>query len=280
MRFTTKARRALAATAAATLLVTGTLATASAATAAPSPASITKMAAIGDSISQAAMSCSNLVLCMSNSWSTGTASSVASHASRMKSAGATSLRSYNNSVSGADSADLAAQAQRAVRQGAQYVTVQIGANDACASSVSAMTATTTYRDNVKAALDALAASDAEIFVASIPSLQRLYELNKGTVKARLAWATLRFCPSMLANPTSTKQADVDRRAAVQARVNEYNATLAELCAQTAKCRYDGGAVANYEFSKSDISTRDYFHPSVSGQASLSAVTWATTQWAS
>ena len=54
---------------------------------------------------------------------------------------------------------------------------------------------------------------------------------------------------------------MQRRDAVQARVNEYNPALAAACAATAKCRWDGGAVADYVFTRANISTRDYFHPS-------------------
>ena len=67
---------------------------------------------------------------------------------------------------------------------------------------------------------------------------------------------------------------------MQQRVNEFNAALAAACAATAKCRFDNYAVANYAFTKADISTRDYFHPSLAGQATLAAITWPTTQWAS
>ncbi len=108
----------------------------------------------------------------------------------------------------------------------------------------------------------------------------MYELNKSSSSARLTWGLLRICQSMLANPSSTKAADVQRRAAVQQRVNEYNQVLAEVCAATAKCRYDGGAVADYAFTKADISTRDYFHPSLAGQATMANITWARTQWVS
>ena len=120
----------------------------------------------------------------------------------------------------------------------------------------------------------------QVFVASIPNLQRMYDLNKSSLSARFAWSLLGICQSMLANPTSTKTADVERRAAVQQRVNEYNQALAEACAQYSTCRWDGGTVAGYAFSKSDISTRDYFHPSLAGQAKLAAITWAATQWVS
>lgn len=282
MRSTTRARRALAAIAASALLLTGTLASASAANAAPPPAQIVKMASLGDSITQAAMTCSSLTSCPANSWSTGSTTSVNSHFQRLRAAGATGLAAYNGAVSGAASGALPGQAQNAIAQGSQYVTIEIGANDACTRTVGAMTTTATFKANVQAALTALAASPSspEIFVASIPSLQRLYDLNKSSLSARFAWGVLQTCQSMLANPTSTKAADVQRRAAVQQRVNEFNQALAEACGATPKCRFDGFAVANYQFAKSDVSTRDYFHPSLSGQATLAAVTWPTTQWAS
>jgi hypothetical protein len=108
----------------------------------------------------------------------------------------------------------------------------------------------------------------------------MYDLNKSSISARLVWGLLKICQSMLEKPTSNTTVDVQRRAAVQARVNEYNQALAAACASVAKCRYDGGAVANYAFSKSDISTRDYFHPSLGGQATLAAITWQRTQWVS
>jgi lysophospholipase L1-like esterase len=255
MRSTIRARRAIAAIAASALLLTGTLGAASAAHAAPAPSQVVRMAALGDSITRAAMTCSSLTSCPANSWSTGSTTSVNSHFLRLRAAGATALTASNNGVSGASSAVLPGQAQAAVSQAAQYVTIEIGANDASGASP-------------------------EIFVASIPSLQRLYDLNKSSISARLAWGILQTCQSMLANPSSTRTADVQRRAAVQQRVNEYNQALSEACAATAKCRFDGFAVANYAFVKSDVSTRDYFHPSLSGQATLAALTWPKTQWVS
>ncbi|MFK4837872.1 SGNH/GDSL hydrolase family protein [Microbacterium sp. ZW T2_14] len=282
MRSTTRARRALAAIAASALLLTGTLGAASSAYAAPAPSQIVRMAALGDSITQAAMTCSSLTSCPANSWSTGSATSVNSHFLRLRAAGATALVVSNNAVSGAASTALPGQAQAAVTQAAQYVTIEIGANDACTRTVAAMTATATFRANVQTALTTLAASGAspEIFVASIPSLQRLYDLNKSSISARFAWGILQTCQSMLANPSSTRAADVERRAAVQQRVNEFNQALSEVCAATAKCRFDGFAVADYAFAKSDVSTRDYFHPSLAGQATLAALTWQKTQWVS
>ena len=283
MRSTTRARRALAAFAASALLLTGTLSAASAAHAAPAPATITRMAALGDSITQAAMTCSSLTSCPTNSWSTGSTTSVNSHLLRLRAAGSTGLVNvFNDAKSGAGSSALPAQAQLAAGQGAQYVTIEIGAIDACTRTVAQMTTVDAFRTNVQAALSTLAASAGapEIFVASIPSLQRLYDINRSSLSARLAWSLLGTCQSMLANPSSSATADVQRRTLVQQRVTDFNKVLEAACAATAKCRFDGYAVANYAFVKSDISTRDYFHPSLSGQATLANITWAKTQWVS
>ncbi len=283
MRMSTRVRRTLASIVAAAFVVTGTLSTASAANAALSPASVTKMASLGDSITLAVMSCVNLKGCPSHSWSTGTSILVGSHLLKLRAArGGAAPTGYNYAVPGAQSSGLNAQAQKAAQAEVQYVTIEIGANDACTSSVATMTPTATFKANIQAALTTLSQSSSapQIFVASIPSLQRLYDINKDKIAARLSWGLLKTCQSMLANPASTKAVDVERRAAVQQRVNEYNAALAEVCQATANCRYDGGAVAGYAFSSTDISHVDFFHPSLIGQVTLARITWPRTQWAS
>ncbi|MDY0908703.1 SGNH/GDSL hydrolase family protein [Microbacterium sp. CFBP9034] len=285
MRMSIRARRALATLAASAIIVSGSVFSASAAHAAPLPPdNVQVMAGLGDSITQAMSTCSGLSNCPANSWSTGTTASVGSHLLRLRATAAPdTLVAYNNAVIGANSSGLLAQAQKAVTQKAQYVTIEIGANDACTRTVTAMTPTATFKANVQNALAALSQSTAapQVFLASIPSLQRLYEVNKSNLSARFTWSLLGICQSMLANPSSTKAADVQRRAAVQARVNEYNVALAEVCAGfPAMCRYDGGTLANYVFVRTDISTRDYFHPSLAGQTKVAALTWPTTQWMS
>lgn len=278
MPMSTRARRALATLAASAVLISGSLLGVGSATAVPNPYP-TKMAALGDSITQASMTCSSLLSCPTYSWSTGTNASVSSHASRIRAAGVTSLVANNYSVAGALSSALNGQAQKAVAMGAQYVTVEIGANDACTKTVAAMTPVETYRTNVRAALTTLAnaGTTQQVFVASIPNIKLMYDVSKSKVSARLAWALLKTCQSMLAAPTSTKAADVQRRDAVQARVNAYNQVLAEECTTARKCKYDGGATAAIVFNSSHISTRDYFHPSITGQALLAQTTWAASQ---
>lgn len=286
MHTTRKARRILATVVTGAVIVAGSLLGGSAATAAttlllPAP---TAMAALGDSITQALMTCSSLSGCPVNSWSTGSAASVPSHAKQL---GILPAKAFNDSVSGAKASALPAQATKAVGQAAGYVTIEIGANDACAKTVAAMTpvgkvgdgAAGTFATSISTALATLAASPSQpqIFVASIPSLKQLYEVNKSSSSARFTWTVLGICQSMLASPTSTKQTDLDRRIAVQAQVDAYNAVLADVCSKTPRCRFDA-TVATTVFVASDISTRDYFHPSLAGQVKLAQNTWAQTQY--
>ena len=117
-----------------------------------------------------------------------------------------------------------------------------------------------------------------VYVVSIPSVLRLWSTLKGNALARFIWALGGVCQSMLARPTSTQQSDVDRRARVLQREVDYNSALASVCAAYAQCRFDGNAVFNLAFAASDVSTRDYFHPSLSGQKKLAAVSWAAGFW--
>ncbi len=78
---------------------------------------------------------------------------------------------------------------------------------------------------------------------------------------------------MLANPTSTKRADVNRRAAVRQRNIDFNTQLAQVCATYTNCIFDNNAIFNTAFTTSDVSTIDYFHPSVAGQKKLANTAW-------
>jgi hypothetical protein len=71
-----------------------------------------------------------------------------------------------------------------------------------------------------------------------------------------------------------------QRQQVVAREEAFNQILAQECAKYTRCRWDGGAVYNYQFSASQVSTLDFFHPSLSGQAALARVTWAASWWPS
>ena len=251
------------------------LAAVPAATAVPPPSS---MAATGDSITRAFNTGPVPLLDWPpNSWSTGSNASVNSHYRRILALNpAIAGRAYNVAVSGADMADLTAQARQAVDLNVQYVTVLMGANDVCASSEGAMTPVDTFAAQFESGLATLATGlpGASIYVVSIPDVYRLWEVYRTSVTAWLVWGAARICQSLLANPWSYSSADVSRRARVRQRNIDYNTKLAEVCARYPTCRFDGNAVFNTPFARSDVTTRDYFHPSLAGQAKLAAASWA------
>ena len=158
-----------------------------------------------------------------------------------------------------------------------YVTLLIGANDACTTSESSMTSVATFRGQIDAALTTLhnGLPSAQVFVMSIPDIKRLWFIGKDSGNARFFWSLGGICQSMLANPTSTAQADVDRRNRVRQRVIDYNTQLAQACAAYGtNCLFDNNAVFNYQFVLSQVSGWDYFHPNREGQRVLASVTWA------
>ncbi len=269
----TLVRRALATLAGVTALV---LLVTSPATADPGPPP-TSMASLGDSITRGFNACGWYVDCTSRSFSTGDYSTVNSHYLRIRAVNpAINGRNHNAASTGAKSADLYGQAGTAVSQGVGYVTILIGANDACTSSESTMTSVATFRANIDSALNRLKTGlpNARVFVISIPDVHRLWSVGKDSGSARTAWSLFGICQSILANPTSTAQADVDRRNRVRQRVIDFNGQLAAACAAYgSNCKYDGNAVFGYPFTLAQLSGWDYFHPNATGQQVLASVSY-------
>jgi lysophospholipase L1-like esterase len=234
------------------------------------------MAALGDSITAGFGSCFALVVCGRNSWSTGSGTSVDSHYRRIRDGNSAIRRhQWNFAVAGARAKDLAGQAEAAVQVKAGYVTVLIGANDACANDVDDMTSTKAFRTAIDAGLAALKKGlpKARVLVVSIPDLYRLWQLGHDDAKAVRAWNG-GVCPSLLARPTSTAAADNSRRRTVADRVDAYDDELAAACAAYGKhCRWDGGRAHRVRFSLDLVNQIDYFHPNVKGQNELAEVTY-------
>lgn len=235
------------------------------------------MASLGDSITRAFNACGWYVDCTGRSWSTGGSSDgVTSHFERLRALDSTMTANYNDARTGAKVGELAAQAQSAVNQGAGYVTVLIGANDACTSSESTMTSVADFEARFAAGLATLDPDNrgVKVFVSSIPDIYRLWEIGKDSSSARWAWSSFGICQSMLDNPTSTHPDDEARRQRVRQRVIDFNTSMVSVCAVYVNCKDDGGAVFGYQFLLSHMSGWDYFHPNESGQAVLADVTFA------
>jgi hypothetical protein len=238
------------------------------------------MAALGDSITRAYDVCCYYGDHPGQSWSTGYTSydGIASHYERIRQLNsAIAGHGYNDAVTGAKMAAAPTQAGQAVSQGARYVTILLGANDLCTSSVSTMTSTTSFRDSFSQAMSTLLAGgqDRYVFVSSIPNIYQLWQVLHTTSTARWVWANFHICQSMLAATNTDTQ-----RQQVVSREKAFNQILADVCAQYSRCRWDNQAVYNFQFSASQVSTLDFFHPSLSGQAALAKVTWAKSWWAS
>jgi lysophospholipase L1-like esterase len=253
------------------------LAAAPAASASPGlPSSI---AGIGDSITQAADVCCWYGDHPAQSWSTGYMpfDGIRSHYERILALKPSIFgRNYNNSVSGARMRDAAGQAQRAVSQQARYVTILMGANDACTGSPSTMTSVSDFRAQFTAAMNVLAfglPAGSHVFVGSIPNIYRLWQLFRDNTTARFIWSVARICQSML----SASNTEADRQAVLE-REQAFNQVLGEVCSWYAFCRFDENAIFGYQFSASDVSKLDYFHPSLAGQANLAALTWQRSWW--
>ena len=239
----------------------------------------TSMAAVGDSITRATDVCCWYGDHPAQSWSTGggVLDGIRSHYERIRAVQpAITGRNYNDARAGAKMRDATGQAQVAVGQGARYVTILMGANDVCTSSISTMTSVADFRAQFTSTMNTLAQglpTGSTVFVSSIPNVYQLWALFRNDPAAQLVWALAGICQSML-SPANSEQ---DRQT-VLTRERAFNQVLAEICGQYAMCRFDGGAVFGYTFTSGQVSRLDYFHPSRSGQAALASITWASSWW--
>src|SRR6185295_7802059 len=113
------------------------------------------MASLGDSITQA-FNAPNFGDNPANSWATGDNPAVNSQLMRIQARNPNrDAVGYNDSVSGARMANAPAQAANAVAQGADYVTIEMGGNDACRPTIAQQTPTATYRAQFQETIDTI-----------------------------------------------------------------------------------------------------------------------------
>ncbi|MFJ3302076.1 SGNH/GDSL hydrolase family protein [Streptomyces sp. NPDC086549] len=232
------------------------------------------IAAVGDSITRGFDACTVLSDCPEVSWATGTSTQVDSLAVRLLGRTKAAENSWNYAVTGARMADLPGQMAHAVARRPQLVTVMAGANDACRATASAMTPVDDFRAQFEEAMSTLreALPKAQVYVASVPNLKRLWSQGRTNPLGKQVWK-LGICPSMLSDADDLAAAATLRRDRVQQRVEAYNKVLEEVCAKDRRCRFDGGAVFDYEFGTDQLSHWDWFHPSTDGQARLAAIAY-------
>jgi lysophospholipase L1-like esterase len=163
-----------------------------------------------------------------------------------------------------------------------YVTFELGANDICADSLDGTTDPATFRSATRAALELLRdglPEGSHILVLSVPDVTRLRAVLEEVPLAHALHRRYEVCRSVLG-----EEADTD---AVLSRIEAYNDALTRECEALAgsavTCRHDLGgdpsqSLFGAEFSLSELSSLDYFHPSLAGQARIADETWALTPW--
>lgn len=261
----------------AVLLVAGLVASAmpAAASSIPFPNS---MASAGDSITRAFDIgwCCFLKDSPQYSWSTGNNQAVNSQYRRLLALHAgIANHAYNDAQTGANMGALAGQVQQAAAARVDYLTVLMGANDVCTSTIAGMTPTATFQTEFQQALKDFFAADpgAHAFVSSLPDIYQLWSTLHANPSAERAWSEFKICQSMLSTGNTEAQ-----RQQVVAQEQADNNVLIAVCAQFTNCRSDNDATYHFKFPASDVSTVDYFHPNVAGQNALASFTWAAGYW--
>jgi lysophospholipase L1-like esterase len=180
-----------------------------------------KVTALGDSITQAFQTCTQAFTdCPENSWATGTSSTVKSVFFRIKEKNP-SATATNRSVTGAKVASLNEQAKKAVSDKPEFVTILIGANDACANP---STSQSSFSSSFQAAINTLEEGlpGVRIYVGSIPNLFHLWEIFHTNSTATGSWELTKGCPGIMTEPTSEGTAAKARRAATLAAEEGYD----------------------------------------------------------
>ena len=166
-------------------------------------------------------------------------------------------------------ASLNEQAKKAVKQKAEFVTVLIGANDACASPSTTQAA---WKLSFEMAMNTLKTGlpNAKIFVGSVPNLMHLWELFHTNPTALKKWKELPLCPGIMTEAESEGAAAKARRQATLSAEEGYNATMGTVCGENPNCQFDKDGIFETKFGEAEVSTVDFFHPSIAGQAALAA----------
>ena len=263
-------------------------------TAAPSrPPLPAMLAAIGDSYTQAySVSPSYKYDHAQFSWVVGTqkGDGVNSLLERFRSLGgspvvvdaATSGRKMNDAVRQAKVVTAAAAKLGPGRT--VYVTFELGTNDLCDDP---KTSSTDFLNQLKSATDILATAlpkGSRLLMIPVPDFRAFHAITQADPAARAALALTqnsRRCAPFLGTDSPLSAADA---ALVLATYdNALKATCAQLDASVIQggnlaCTYNEELTSDRDFTIKDLSTVDYFHPSLSGQAKMAADAWQADLW--
>jgi lysophospholipase L1-like esterase len=186
-------------------------------------------------------------------------------------------------------ADLVVAAARMLGPGGTaYVTFELGTNDLCASP-DPMTDPTVFEAALQTAAATLKAglpAGSRILMLPVPDFPHFRDITQRdpAAKARLALPKRPYaCAPYLGASSPAAIATANDYLA------RYNASLKAACdgipaheGTTGRlyCTYNAALLADSDFTIGDLSSADYFHPSLSGQAKMARNAWAADVWAS
>jgi lysophospholipase L1-like esterase len=167
-----------------------------------------------------------------------------------------------------------------------YVTFELGTNDLCDDP---MTDPAAFESELRSAVSILRAglpAGSRILMMSVPDFSHLRDITQADPAARANLAlfqnSTRCAPFLGDNTHATlSQAEADLRL--------YDASLVKVCdeiaaadAATGKlyCTSNQALLSLRDFRIADLSTVDYFHPSLIGQAKMADAAWAADIWSS
>lgn len=232
----------------------------------------TSIAALGDSITMAA--CANGASCVdvpADSWATGTNPAVDSHLRRLQAIWKTQrVRAFNlASDSDVTMADLAAQARQARRDGADYVTIEIGENDLCGS-----TSIGAFRAELRRGLAVLTAGarTPKILLLSIENIVAHWRAVRSDPAGRKALENGYTLDCALG-----AQVPHAWLTDIEARTRALNDVEAQVCSTVPYCLYDRGTYYQLPLHGRYFSPADYQHLTLAGQRALAAAEWKVAQ---
>ncbi len=169
-----------------------------------------------------------------------------------------------------------------------YVTFELGTNDLCASP-NPMTDTVDFQVQLRTAILTLRTGlppGSRILILAVPDFPHFHDITQADPAARANLALLqnsdRCAPYLGTNgPSSTAQADSICPSTTPASSRcATTSTPTKRPPVTLFCTYNASLLAESDFTIQDLSTVDYFHPSLSGQAKMAANAWRADVWAS
>lgn len=251
------------------------------------------LAAIGDSYTQAwSVSPAYLRDHPGFSWAVGTykGDGVFSLRERFESLG-DKVNVVDAATSGKKMSDASRQATRIVTEAVKlppgstaYLTFELGTNDLCDYPT---TDPATFEAQLRASVGILRSglpAGSRILMLSVPDFSHFYDITQADSKARALLnqtANSRMCAPFLGwdSPLSLQAAEQVRSA--------YDAILFRVCDEIQAaggssgklyCIHNDALLSEKNFTIKDMSTFDYFHPSVAGQAAMAASAWAAGYW--